>query len=211
MDMHKLAAVMFAGSFALGIGPSQAACEGTVLFEDTFDDDLSGWVNNETFEKIENGKFFITPENDSSYAQLMPLFRFDDERICFEVNWESATSNSLDAGLLFWAVDYDNYYLAQIGKNPDGTTDASAYAKIDSQWNTVFLEPVTLTIEPGTANTLEIDIDGTVVSVSVNGEQVKQFRGLRPDGKPQFGLYAQTDPDGASAAFDYIKVTAPDS
>jgi hypothetical protein len=34
---------------------------------------------------------------------------------------------------------------------------------------------------------------------------------LRPDGKPQFGLYAQSDPDGATAAFNHIKVTAPDS
>lgn len=206
---RALAALLGFGLMCASTG-ANALCEGRVLFEDSFDDDLSGWVSLEDHEAIEDGQYLITPDVDGSFTSLLPTFFFDAQQMCIELNFEAATPYSLDAGIAFWGEDYDNYYTFQIGRSSSGSQDMWIYRRVDGRWVQIYAgSSTTFKVDDGVANTLQIDIDGLILATWVNGIPVKMVRAQRPDGRHRIGVYAQTDENGGTIAFNYIKITDP--
>jgi hypothetical protein len=208
--MSKSIAALCALAWLVAAGDAVAACSGNVLFEDAFDDDLTNWAEDVDHEQIEGGQYKVTPDLDSSWSRLPATLHFDRQRMCIEISVEGATENTFDAGAIFWATDYNNYYLAQIGRSESGEPLVGIHNRVDGEWLSVYSERSTaFEVGNGVANTVTVDIDGSIVSVAVNDTEITKFRAVKQDGRRRIGLYAQVDEQGGTAAFNYLKVTSP--
>ena len=113
MRLTGLALVM-----ALSVGSTEAAlaCQGTeVLFEDSFETMDPTWGTADDAFFIEDGQLTIMPGYDEYYSALNTMGTYEDIDLCFNLKTIKADpeGNSF-AGLIFWAIDYDNYYYVVI-------------------------------------------------------------------------------------------------
>ncbi|MBO6755905.1 MAG: hypothetical protein JJ902_06230 [Roseibium sp.] len=195
-----LAAVMIAG----GAIPAAQACEGDeVLFEDSFDDNLCNWPCNPDRGGISEGVFIIKPTAGKSYSSILPTFFFKDADICLDM--EFAEGEDVEAGLLFWAEDYDNYFQFLIRTNDK----FEIYRLKNDEWTKIAIESTGTAIKPGldVSNRLRVTLKGNLATFYVNGNEVHKMRGQKPSGETKIGLYVGGASDTRSARFTEIKVT----
>jgi len=186
-----------------------------LLFEDLFDEDITGWVTLPEQEKVDGGVFVVKTEPGKKITNLMSTFLFDQETMCIEVDVESTVDVPADAGVAFWGENQRNFYWFVIGKNTDGEFETALFRQLDGEADLIFVEKsASFEVGPGKVNTIQVDIDGTIISFSVNGEPVKKTRAQAPDKKFRIGLIAQTAAakkgENGVQAFHSMKVTNPD-
>jgi len=185
-------------------------CEGTTLiFEDDFQDDLGGW-DKEPAMKIEHGAMVLRPPGDRvSLSELNTAFLATDVDACTEVVLPTEPPDSgLAAGIVFWAVDYGNYYLAVVTVNGR----AALYRRSNQKWFKVWEEePSQVRSGLGASNLLRVVAKGNRVSVYVNGAKVKDTRVQVPPGETRFGTYVERNKavEGHAFSFRNFKVTKP--
>src|SRR5271165_1858284 len=111
-----LASIGLISIFASTTAARAATCDGqkgNVIFEDTFDDESGGWESDRD-AKIGGGTYTVHLDPaDEVFNVLNGTFNASEANYCVEVVMPPpiAPDNPVYVGLIFWATDYDNFYL----------------------------------------------------------------------------------------------------
>lgn len=209
MRLTDLAVVM-----VLSVGSTEAAlaCQGTeVLFEDSFATLDPTWGTAEDAFFVEDGQLTIMPGYDEYYSALNTMGTYEDIDLCFNLEAIKADpeGNSF-AGLIFWAIDYDNYYYVVVTAEQSIGVFRRQRARVLPQlrWATFDgLKPGN-----GVVNELRVVTLGNAATIYVNGQEYGTIKGQPPSDGQQIGVRA-TSPrnDRAVWGFDDIRITAPET
>ena len=187
-----------------------ATCEGTtVLFEDRFDALQPTWGAPTDSFKAEGGRLVVAPEPDSYFWANNRASLYDDIDMCVTMTTITGMDpEDAKAGLLFWYVDANNFYVLEFA--PNGK--ASVWRRQRGKW----LEQVEwqdvegANSGDGAVNELRVVTKGDQAVLYINGSEFAEFDGVAPDNGQQIGVFA-TSPEAGVArfAFDDLKVTRP--
>jgi hypothetical protein len=194
MNMRQSVIVSLAllGICAAG-APAFADCgKGKVSFEDTFQTLDPTWGKADETLSVQNGSLILMPKPGYLRWALSQSDLYGDGSICVvESISEASAIDQAQALVEFWASDYANMYVLNIGS--DGK---QGYYKIDRLTGGHWLTPIGWTADPaikfglGDTNAVEIDLSGRTATVVINGKQVTSFHGNPPDGGSLIGLGA---------------------
>jgi hypothetical protein len=183
---------------------SAVACEGqvgNVIFEDTFPDDTGGWDFTPPATAVNPPNFVFTLSSKlTSVASQNLTFHATDADYCAEVILPKslAPDNTYGFGVEFWAVDYNNFWMAMLASNGS----IALYSRTNGVWQTIEMVPNApgLKPEPDAVNALRVTTVGGKISIYLNGQLVKAVRAQIPQGNLRFGMYSQIDKgvDGAA-------------
>jgi hypothetical protein len=209
MRKHFFAAAAAASLAVMISALPVVACTGsTVLFEDDFSFADPAWGNYDG-TTIGNGQMTIQIEPGLGYTLLNQASLYQDFDMCIDVVQHNTDPSTAWASLLFWGVDYQNFYALDVAGN--------GYVKVSRLQNNRWLSPVDWILAEGAVNPgeevnhLRVRAIGNVAQVFVNGQQVAQFRGQPPEGGGLIGVYGLA-PAGAGASYDFtnLRITTPD-
>jgi hypothetical protein len=199
---------------ALSVGSTEAAlaCQGTeVLFEDSFATLDPTWGTADDAFFIEDGQLTIMPGYDEYYSALNTMGTYEDIDLCFNLEAIKADpeGNSF-AGLIFWAIDYDNYYYVVVTAEQSIGVFRRQRGRVLPQlrWATFdALKPGN-----GVVNELRVMTLGNAATIYVNGQEYGTIKGQPPSDGQQIGVRA-TSPrnDRAVWGFDDIRISAPEA
>jgi hypothetical protein len=186
------------------------SCEGTsTLFEDDFSFADPAWGNYDG-TSIADGAMTISVDPGGGYTLLNQASLYTDFDACIDVVQRNDDPDGGWGSLVFWGVDYDNFYTLDV------TT--SGYVKISRLQNNKWLSPVDWTLTEGvvnsgtSVNSLRVVVRGNVAIAYVNGQQVAQFRGQPPADGGLIGIYgAAPCESSANIDFDNFVISAADA
>jgi hypothetical protein len=197
---------------ALSVGSTEAAlsCQGSqVLFEDSFATLEPTWGTADDAFFIEDGQLVIMPGYDEYYSALNTTGTYEDIDLCFNLEAIKADpeGNSF-AGVIFWAIDYDNYYYVVVTAEQSIGVFRRQRGRVLPQlrWATFDV------LKPGNGMVNEIRVVtlGNSATIFVNGTEYGTIKGQPPSDGQQIGVRA-TSPrnDRAIWAYDDVKITVP--
>lgn len=182
------------------------AAPGDVIFSDDFSKPLPGWGNLNEEKTIEANHFILKPAPQTWHSTVYAGSSFGDMDMRMLVAQRAGPSDE-PGGLIFWAADPNNYYVAHL--QADGTFDVARRTR--DRW----LYPVRAKIRSevkqglGQANELRVLTQGNLATVLVNGRQLAQFRGFPPSGGSRIGIYAESGATASTWAFSNLIVCEP--
>ncbi len=140
----------------------------------------------------------------------MHLYRpliFKNSTVCVTVKSPLEVGSVDDVaagGAAFWAVDYQNYYVAEIYLN--GTF--AVFRRIEGNWVVVVPRSASDAIRKGVGrvNELQVVLNNTDGVLYINGTQVRDFRGQPPQNGGATGLFAQAENHQAND-WRFLKIT----
>ncbi len=190
----KLSVVAVAGILAGplgGITIAQACPQAAgAIFADDFKDDGGGWDLSEKNLSFGAEGMAARVDKGAILSQTLNLtFAAADASLCTDYVLPDVKDPVPSQGIIFWASDYKNYYLAQTDIN----RKLYIYSKINNAWTRLYDADVPgLKVEPGDVNEMVVEMHDSTVTVSVNGTLIRRFRAQPPEGIARFGLYAQS-------------------
>lgn len=197
-----LAATFFAG-------PAQACNGKSTILEDSFADDTGGWESDPVM-KFENGAMAVTPTATGTvFRELNAGFLAKELDFCVDTVWPDKIDNAPAFGLIFWAPDYRNHFLAQI----DTKKQASLHRYTNEVWAMIWRGDVaSIKNGPGEANNLRVVAKDNLITFYVNGEKVKATKAQMPKLESRFGVYLQRGKgvEGQVFRFKNFKATMPE-
>ena len=195
----------------LAASPSFACGTGKSLFSDDFKQVDASWGFDSPDVQVEEGKVKVKPQPDISNLLVYKGLLFTDADYCLTVrvpNKLSDNDNTM-AGPIFWAKDYDNYYMFMI--TPSGFAEITR--KVNGKWIDVveWRQSADIKRPTGSQNVLEVKTDGGTVSTFINGQPFASVKGQAPEGGGQIGMRAQSEKDQTDTwKFSVLQVTAID-
>lgn len=167
-----------------------AACSGTPSFQDQFKTLDPSWGNNGSTVSVQNGAMLIKPQPGYYQFVISQSNFYGDGSLCVSTTITQASDpNNANVGVIFWASDYSNLYLVNIGPYQN-----QGEYQVQRESNGKWLTPVAWTPDPvikaglGDANNVEIDMKGSTATVIINGKQLATFNGSPPSGGGLIGL-----------------------
>jgi hypothetical protein len=173
------------------------ACDGQVgkaIYEDTFADDTGGWEITPPVATVKPPDFVFALNSKFSGIGIQVLtFHATEADYCAEVTVPKsiAPDNKYGFAIQFWAVDYNNLWMAMLSS--DGT--AGLYTRTNGAWQTVVAIPNAPGLKPeaNAVNALRVTTTGGKISIYLNGQLAKAVRAQVPEGNLRFGMYSQMD------------------
>lgn len=198
MTFHsRFAAIAVAAGLALAAHPASAACNPEdSLFEDEFEFLDVSWGESDDSLYVEDGVLVI----DGSGG----VVNFDTQNtganVCADLTIAEASKiENSPIGLVFWWQDWDNYYSMFVWA--DGWVEVRRLRNGESK--ALFTEE-TLALKKGVGETnqIELDLKPKDATLSINGTQVKRFKGRQPKDGGVVGFYG-ISPEDAPATFTF--------
>ena len=192
----------------VGGGDAMAACKASPdsLFEDQFGTLDETWGRFENYG-VDGDKLVISPPAGFNTSTINNSSLYDDVDICAEMTAGTPSQNDC-GGIIFWAIDYDNYYAFEV--STDG--QASFWRRQRGRW----LSQVGWQNAPGIAkdasvvNELRVITKGKTAKVFINGTLFREVKGQPPKDGSQIGLIACSPSEAAvHIAFDNLVVNTP--
>jgi len=208
----RLTGLLLAIAVSAGLSGAGLACEGggQVQFEDGFETLAPTWGTADDAFFLESGQLTIMPGYDEYYAALNTMGTYEDIDLCLDLEAIKADpeGNSF-AGLIFWAIDYDNYYYVVVTAEQSIGVFRRQRGRVLPQlrWATFdALKPGN-----GVVNELRVVTMGNTATISVNGQDYGTIKGQPPFDGQQIGVRA-TSPrnDRAVWGFDNVRVAVPE-
>jgi hypothetical protein len=166
---------------------------GTAAFYDNFKTPDPGWnLNNETQTFYANGQLVIKAEPDTFWSVIYRSLIYKNATICLDVKTPPAIDDKeIGGGVVFWAVDYANYYLVVV--TTDGRYRISR--KINGNWSTV--TPITrfdgAKAGYGVVNHIKVTTAGNIATVYINDRKAQDIRGQPPKAGGAVGMYGGSE------------------
>lgn len=209
--MNRLLAALCIAAVVL-MGGQSIACEGsTVVLEDQFADDAGGWDPSDSLKFGAPGLAVDIGAEYTNYKELNSAFSVADADICADIAFPKQIANGPSVGLMFWALDYSNFYLWQVGASGQG----SLWRMKDSKWNKLYSADIAgIKKDAGAVNALRVTLKGGTITAYVNGEKVRVQKAQAPKGDSQFGVYVQLDqpvPEESGRVFSVSRVKVTDA
>lgn len=187
-----------------------ATCEGTtVLSEDRFATLQPTWGEPSDSFKVEGGRLVVAPEPAAYLWRTNQATLYDDIDMCVAMTTiEGVEPEDTKAGLVFWYVDENNFYVFEYA--PNGK--ASVWRRQRGLW----LEQVKwksvdgVHAGDGLTNEMRVVTRGDRAKFYINETEFAEFTGAQPNDGQQIGIFA-TSPESGTAryAFDNLKITRP--
>ena len=204
MRFVPLALVAGLAGLLLGGGGAMAACKSAPdsLFVDQFEQLDDTWGTSRNYD-VEDGKLVFKPPAGYNTTAINNTSLYDDIDICVEVSAEAPLEDGSCASIVFWAIDYDNYYSFQI--STDG--QASFWRRQRNKW----LQQVDWMDAPGAAkgatviNELRVITSGRTAKLYVNGQFFRQVKGQPPKDGSLIGVMACA-PNEAAARITFANL-----
>jgi len=180
---------------------------GAVIFQDSFKDDSGGWDETPPQATVVPPAFiFALDASTGSVSAHNLTFNATDGDYCvdFILPPAIASNNQIYTGLEFWATDYNNFMMVQVGS--DGSVSLNKMSS--GNWSTVADVASGTGFQSGAnaTNTLRVTVLSGTITIYLNGTQVKAVRAQEPTNPAlEFGMYAQDDTAVANAP--KIKIT----
>src|SRR5262249_17308700 len=144
------------------------------------------------------------------FNELNGTFNAAEADYCMEVVMPPpiAADNPIYVGILFWATDYGNLYLVDLG--PDGRS--SLLRQVDKKWVRIAdLTNPGVKPDVGSVAAIRVQAAGNLITPSINGEDLKKVRAQMPSGPLRFGFRLETSkenpPPGIDVSWKRFKVT----
>ena len=189
--------------------PAFACGTGKVLFSDDFKQVDASWGFDSPDVSVEEGKVKVKPQPDISNLLVYKGILFTDADFCLTVRTPNklADNDNTMAGPIFWAKDYDNYYMFMI--TPSGFAEITR--KVNGKWIDVVEWKQTDAIKrpAGSNNLLEIRTNGADIAAFINDKPFATVKGQVPEGGGQIGMRAQSEKNQVDTwKFSGLQVTA---
>jgi hypothetical protein len=209
MRMFPLAVAAGLACFLASGGAAMAACKATPdsLFTDQFNKLDDAWGNYENYD-VEDGKLVIKPPAGYNTSTINNTSLYDEVDICVEMSAEAPVAEGSCGSIIFWAVDFDNYYSFQVSTEGQ----ASFWRRQRGRWlNQVSWQDAAGAEKGATViNELRLITSGKTARLYINGKLFKEVKGQPPKDGSLIGLLA-CSPNEASAriTFDNLVVNTP--
>jgi hypothetical protein len=171
-------------------------CPGSVILQNQFAGPSPNWDISATANSkaaLQNGQYVTSFINqNTARIELYAGDVYGDVNLCATVS-TPATDKPLDqvAGLVFWAADYNSYYMLMI--NPiSGMWEVLHMAGGRYLTPSPFQASTAIKTGVGTSNTLQVQMRGTTATIIINGTTVGTVSGAPPTGGGQIGFYVQS-------------------
>ena len=208
MRMFSLALAAGLAAYVSGADATAACRAGPdSLFEDQFGTLDDTWGSFENYD-VEGGKLVIKPPAGYNTSAINNSSLYDDVDICVEMTAEAPAQGDC-GGIIFWALDYDNYYVLEVST---GDGQASFWRRQRGRWlrQVSWLSARAIETGPSVINELRVISKGKSAKLFINGTLFKEVKGQPPKDGSQIGLLA-CSPSDASAriGFDNLVVNTP--
>jgi hypothetical protein len=173
------------------------ACEpqAAALFADDFKPEDPGWGQPSRIRLFKDGAMVLKPDVNKSVGWIFEPLILKKGAVCADIASPQVNKPQglAEAGIIFWARDYDNYYQAAI--HVDGSYNLSRL--IDNRWVTVVPQTKSPSIRAGAGavNRMKVTFDGEMATLAVNGSVLARLRGQPPADGGSIGLYGQSEED----------------
>ena len=173
------------------------ACQNmNVILDENFKTPDSGWGDpNDQISYGPSGASIKSEPKRSSY-NLNTNYTSDGTNICAIMEWpkelDSVTDSkaSIYGGIIFWAKDISNFYLASV--TAAGSVQVSR--KVANAWSVVTVKQgdnlKLARLSASDKNEIEVQITGIHAAVRLNGKPVMDFNGQPPSGGGYVGIDA---------------------
>jgi hypothetical protein len=182
--------------FCISLMPSAlafAACEGKVLMQSNFQSGDSKWpIANTTWtdQAVRDGALTLKYRKNVASQLLYSGDVFDDVQICVNVKLvESVAAEKEYASVVFWAKDYNSYYVLWF----DAAGSVGVLRKAGDRW-LYPLPPqnhVAVNKGVGQTNALRVALHGNDADLFINERRVGSITGQPVAGGSQVGLRAE--------------------
>lgn len=176
--------------------PPKCTGNATVAFQDNFGPPALGWDDPSQSRFFADGEMVLKFADPGLITWLHRPTRLKAGSVCSIVK-APMQANKLDgaasAGVVFWAADYNNYYVAQIYL--DGTYQV--YRRLSNEWIRVVSRIKSDHVKAGlgAVNELQVTIKDNVGTFYANGEKLVEFRGQPPKNGGAVGLHGESEAD----------------
>ena len=209
MRMFTLAIAAGLASFLVSGGGAMAACKSSSdsLFVDQFDKLDDAWGTYENYS-VEDGRLVIKPPAGYNTSTLNNSSLYDDIDICVEMTAQAPVQEGSCGSVIFWAVDFDNYYSFQVSTEGQ----ASFWRRQRGKWLNQVGWQDAQGIEKGATviNELRVITSGKTAKLFINGTLFKDVKGQPPKDGSLIGLLAcSPNESSATIAFDNLVVNTP--
>ena len=204
--MNKLLGALLAT--CLSAGPA-FACQGAkTLFTDDFKQVDASWGLDTPDVSVEDGKVKVKAQPDISNLLIYKGILFAEADMCLSIRMPNIVSNSDNtmAGPIFWAQDYDNYYMFMI--TPSGYAEITR--KVAGKWLDVipWRQDTNIKRDAGATNVVNVETRGDAITTMINGVKFATVKGQMPSGGGQIGMRAQSEQGQVDTwKFSALKVT----
>jgi hypothetical protein len=192
---------------------SSAGCKPeTASFYDDFHKPDAGWnFTPGELAHYADGQLVVTPAPDRFFSPKYLSLRYQNAEICAHIQSPSqlkAPDAAAIAGVVFWAADHDNFYLAEI--LPSGSY--AIYRRIAGNWINVIPRTKSDQVKSGTkvVNEVSVVLVDNFGALFVNSVKVQEFRGQPPTGGSAVGLYAGSEAT-ASDEWRFLDIAVMDN
>src|SRR5208283_5127619 len=163
---------------------------------DDFKPPKGGWEGTETGETFffRDGRMVLKPEVNSPQRQLYLPLLIKAVTICSEIISPPDVKNPegvAGGGIIFWATDYQNYYLALIYTNES----YGIWRRVPGKWISVVprTKSDSIRLGPNAINELKVTTGTNAATLTINGTKIIDFRGQTPNRGWMTGLYGQSE------------------
>jgi hypothetical protein len=192
---------------AIAVASSPAlACKGpNVIFADNFAEADPGWGTNDSLV-IGSGHAQLKSQPGGVAGSFYSGSFFEDADICIDVAAPAAKNPAeVNAGLVFWADDWDNFYMFQI--TPGGQASIYRSQKGKSMFP-VSWRKADVKTGANAANTLRLVLKGTSATAYINDKQFAAFKGMPPKDGSLIGMFGASENGAVNVwTFSNLKVT----
>jgi hypothetical protein len=196
------------------VPPPKCTSEATVAFQDSFVRPAAGWGDPSTDYYFADGQMVFFFKKPGGRTWLYQPLRFKNASVCVTVK-APLQANKLNGnaagGVVFWAVDYSNYYRAQVYL--DGTFQV--YRRLENESGKEWIPVVTRTKSEhiraglGAINELQVTTKDKTGTFYVNGQKLVDFRGQPSKDGGAVGLYGEAD-DDRGGEWRFLGITVVD-
>ena len=148
----------------LAASPAVACGTGKVLFSDDFKQVDASWGFDSPDVQVEDGKVKVKPQPDISNLLVYKGILFNDADYCLVVRTPNklGDNDNTMAGPIFWAKDYDNYYMFMV--TPSGFAEITR--KVNGKWIDVveWKQSDDIKRPAGSNNLLEVTTNGSDIN-----------------------------------------------
>jgi hypothetical protein len=190
-DTHPAAAAPVAAPVRIA-----AACKSArpPAFADDFAAPDPGWGKSGGSFHFADGQMVLHPKADTNVSWIYTPMVFAGATVCAEFKRPTDLKSAADVacgGVIFWARDYQNYYLAAI------FTDGTYAVRRKIAGKLYDIVPRTrsgaIRIGPEAVNDLTVVTTGSRATLAINNTPVVGFWGQMPNGGGAVGLYGQSE------------------
>jgi hypothetical protein len=188
MSARNACYLFFAMTLTL-LGQGAASAAGPqILFQDDFATLDPSWGEPDSMVHVERNRLVVSPTEGRARAVINQAFAFDDMTAEVTIYNQSPDPTNSNGGLIFWAKDYNDYYVLWIS----GDGRVGVMRNLNGRW----MQPVSVRASelvkrgPG-QNQLRVVTQGNSATIFINGQQLLSFKAQAPQGSSFVGLFAE--------------------